>query len=143
MLYQQINDSAITGHNWLWRKGLRYTVRLRCGCSPSCSLPLLLLENSTYPLFAPLSQFPTSSSTSSEHVPGERTTAPSCLLSLRARLWENRLCHSPSHSIMPSPPFHPHVYSAFRPFRRPSASLSRSLVPAPASPPLGIRRKHS
>lgn len=121
---------------------LRYIVRPRCGCSPSCSLPLLLLENSTYPLFAPLSQFPTSSSTSSEHVPGERTTAPSCLLSLRARHWENRPClrHSPSHSITPPP--HPHVYSALRPFQRPSASISHSLVPAPASPPLSIRRKY-
>lgn len=125
-------------------QGLRYIVRLRCGCSPSCSLPLLLLENSTYPLFAPLSQFPTSSSTSSEHIPGERTTAPSCLLSLRARHWENRLClrHSPSHSIIPPPASLPHVYSALRPFQRPSASISHSLVPAPASPPLAIRRKY-
>lgn len=103
MLYQQINDLAITGHNWLWNKGYNIlSVSLQLFNTLSCSLLLVLPENSACPLFAPspYSPLPLLLPLS---ISLERTTAPSFPLSSERGIWKNRLClhHSPSHSIIP------------------------------------------
>lgn len=99
MLYQQINDLAITGHNWLWNKGYNIlSVSLQLFNTPSCTLQLVLPENSTCPLFAPSSYFPLPPSMSLE-----RTSGSFFPFIFSVRHLENRvcLCHSLSHSIIP------------------------------------------
>lgn len=54
MLYQQINDLVITGHNWLWNKGYNMlSGSLQLLNTQSGSLLLVLRANSTCPLHAP------------------------------------------------------------------------------------------
>lgn len=59
MLYQQINDLAITGHNWLWNKEYNIlSVSLRLLNTRFISWLLVLPGNSACPLFAPSSYSP-------------------------------------------------------------------------------------
>lgn len=147
MPYQQITDLAITGHNWLWNKGYNIlSVCLQLLNTLSGSLLLVLPDHSTCPLVAPFFLFPTSSSASCEHFPGEHR----CLL-LPLYL---RSGASGKQAPSPPPPItfnHPHVYSALRPppppflhppcptllpqiglgiaYHRPASFLFRSITP--------------
>lgn len=82
---------------------LQYIVHLHCSClTPLPALCCFYYQRTLLAPCLPLFLFPTSSSTSSEHVPGEDHCSFFPFI-LRARHLENRLCvrHSPSHSIIP------------------------------------------
>lgn len=126
MLYQQINDLAITGHNWLWNKGYNIlSVSLQLFNTRCSSLLLVLLANSTCPLFTPYSYSPTSSSPSSEHFPQREPTAPSFPLSFERGIWKTGLVSTSLHHVQSSLMF----TQLSRPFHCPSTSLSPSSCP--------------
>lgn len=81
---------------------LQYIVRLLCGCLTAFPALCGITRELDLPPGCPLLQFPTSSSSSSEHVPGEDHCCFFPFIS-RVRHLLNRLCvHlSPSHSILP------------------------------------------
>lgn len=116
MLYQQINDLAITGHNWLWNKGYNIlSVSLQLFNTWSGFLLLVLPQNSTCPVYAPYSQLPLS-------IPWRGQLLLSSLY----------LSSEASGKQAPSPPLsitfnHLNAYSAFCPFRLPP-----HFVPSPA-----------
>lgn len=80
------------------------------------SLLLLLAGKSTYPLFGPLFQFPTSSSTSSEHIPREERRSFSPFILEREAVGAQSVSLTLSITFN-HPPFH--VYSALRPLQLP------------------------
>ncbi len=122
MLYQQINDLAITGHNWLWNKGYNIlSVSLQLFNTQSCSLLLVLPENSTCPLFAPSSYSPLPLLLPLS-ISQERTTAPSFPLSLERGIWKTgsvsaSLHHTQSsRCLFSSPPSPPSLHLPFLSF---------------------------
>lgn len=119
MLYQQINDLAITGHNWLWNKGYNIlSVSLQLVNSLSSSLLLVLTENSTCPVFAPssYSPFPPVLPLS---ISLEWTNAPSFPLSSERGIWKTGSVSASLHHIQSSrclfssPPFPPSLHLPF------------------------------
>ncbi len=120
MLYQQINDLAITGHNWLWNKGYNIlSISLQLFSTLFCSLLLVLPESSTCPLFAPSFHSPLPLlfplSTSLERT----TTAPSVPLSSEEDIWKTGSVFATLHHIQSSPclfsspPFPPSLSTPF------------------------------
>lgn len=103
MLHQQINDLAIIDHNWLWNKGYNIlSISLQLFNTHSCTVLLVLPDNSTCPLFGPScysplpSLFPLRMSL-------ERTTAPSFPLSLERGIWKPGSVSATLHHIQSSP----------------------------------------
>lgn len=121
MLYQQINDLVITGHNWLWNKGHDIlSISFLLLNIQSCSLQLVLPEKSTCPLFAPASYSPLPLLFSLS-ISLRRTFFP---FIFPAKHLENRLClhlsitfnRPDAYSVLHPPPMfptpsHPPTYS--------------------------------
>lgn len=99
MLYQQINDLAITGHNWLWNTGSNIlSISLLLFKRPCPGLCCCIMRELYLPPICLLFLFPISSPPSSEHFPGEASFP----LSLAWGIWKTgRLRLPPSRSIIP------------------------------------------
>lgn len=79
------------------------SISLQLFSTLSCSLLPAVAKNTTCPLFAPSFYSLTSSSPSSEHVPGENTTAPSFPLSSEWDIWKTGSVFATLNHIQSSP----------------------------------------